>query len=130
MILSHNEYAHLCHNILTHNDIRSGHYSGFEKEFRVNSWIDYLLAGNVFVLGLSLDFSEFDLWWLLTRRQREIGEALGNVVFYEQASEKNRFKHAALSGIGVTVRTLGCKGEDYIAFYKKAIIDIEKTLGE
>ncbi|MDT3249730.1 hypothetical protein QZQ97_02170 [Serratia sp. root2] len=35
-----------------------------------NSWIDDFFTKDVYVLGLSLDFVEIDLWWLLTFRER------------------------------------------------------------
>ena len=30
------------------------------------SWIDYFLVGDVYILGFKLDFSESDIWWLLS----------------------------------------------------------------
>ncbi|EQC2549893.1 SIR2 family protein [Enterobacter sichuanensis] len=35
-----------------------------------NSWIDEFFTNDVYILGLSLDFVEIDLWWLLTFRER------------------------------------------------------------
>lgn len=35
------------------------------------SWIDFFIFGNVYIVGISLSFSEFDLWWLLNRKKRE-----------------------------------------------------------
>lgn len=128
MILSHNEYAHLCHSILSHNDIRSGHYGAFEKEFHITSWVDYFMVGNVFILGLSMDYTEFDLWWLLTRRQREELGSIGKVVFYEMAKEENVYKHQALRSIGVDVRAIECDNDNYDFFYRAAISDIEKMI--
>ena len=29
------------------------------------SWIDYFLVGDIHIIGLSLDPSEMDLWWLI-----------------------------------------------------------------
>lgn len=36
------------------------------------SWIDAFFYMNVHIIGLGLDFSEIDLWWLLTRCARLI----------------------------------------------------------
>lgn len=34
------------------------------------SWIDNFFLRNVYIIGLTLDFMEIDLWWLLTFRER------------------------------------------------------------
>ena len=34
-------------------------------------WLDSFVLGNVNILGLGMDFSELDLWWLLNRKKRE-----------------------------------------------------------
>jgi len=34
------------------------------------SWIDFFFTRDIYILGLSLDFVEFHLWWLLTFRPR------------------------------------------------------------
>ncbi len=49
--------------------------TGKEQEFKRNikmkrpqkigSWIDAFVLGNVYILGLGMDFSEADLWWLV-----------------------------------------------------------------
>lgn len=40
------------------------------KEINYQSWIDLFFTTDVHIFGLSLDFSETDLWWLLTYRAR------------------------------------------------------------
>lgn len=50
------------------------------------SWIDAFFYMNVHIIGLGLDFSEIDLWWLLTRRARLIQklgiEKVSNKIYY------------------------------------------------
>lgn len=41
-------------------------------ELAPKSWIDYFLLGNVNIVGFSLDYAEFDLWWLLDERRKVI----------------------------------------------------------
>lgn len=36
---------------------------------RLESWIDYFLLGNIHIFGFGLDFSESDLWWLLSYKK-------------------------------------------------------------
>ncbi len=40
------------------------------KNLNIQSWIDLFFTHDVHILGLSLDFVEIDLWWLLTYRAR------------------------------------------------------------
>lgn len=36
------------------------------------SWLDFFFTKNIYIIGLTLDFIEIHLWWLLTYRQRAI----------------------------------------------------------
>lgn len=131
MILTHDEYARLIHRILDYNKKRGNNYQNYRNDLKFKSWIDYFLLGDVYILGFGMDFSEFDLWWLLGRRMREKVGA-GQIVFYEPAKEELRPKHAALRDIGVSVRSLGINIQncsDYNRFYKAAICDIRTELG-
>lgn len=44
-------------------DLRKGRVEG-------RSWVDFFFDRDVYIVGLSLDFIEFHLWWLLTFRAR------------------------------------------------------------
>lgn len=48
------------------------------------SWIELIFNSNVHITGFGLDFSEIDLWWLLTKRARliEMGIIKNKVFFY------------------------------------------------
>lgn len=127
MILSHDEYARYIHKILSHNKARGYEYTKYFNNLKMKSWIDYFLLGDVYILGLSMDYSEFDLWWLLGRRMRE-KTGFGKVIFYEPASKDKSFKQFALNDVGVTVENCGVNmdnGGDYENFYQLAINDIE-----
>ncbi|GAA0531977.1 SIR2 family protein [Chitinophaga japonensis] len=39
--------------------------------FQVHSWLDLFFTKDIHIFGLSLDFVETDLWWLLTYRARQ-----------------------------------------------------------
>jgi hypothetical protein len=36
-----------------------------------NSWLDLIFTQNIHIVGLTLDFVESDLWWLITYRARK-----------------------------------------------------------
>lgn len=126
LILSHDEYARLVHAILAYNESVGNGYQKNQSNLRFKSWIDYLILGDVYILGLGMDYSEFDLWWLLGRRLRE-GAACGSIVFYEPYKEGDKYKQLALEDAGVEVNTCGVtiqSGGDYGIFYERAIQDI------
>ncbi len=130
LILSHDEYARYIHRILMHNEKRGNAYQNHRQELRFESWVDYFLLGDVYMLGLGMDFSEFDLWWLLGRRLREKA-GCGQIVFYEPYQSSNRIKQFALKDCGVTVETCGINldaGDTYDMFYKAAINDIAASM--
>lgn len=130
LILSHDEYARQAHAILSYNKrVRNG-YAENRRALRFESWIDYLILGNVYILGLGMDYSEFDLWWLLGRRLREKCDC-GSIIFYERETEATLYKQRALRNAGVMVNTCGSaigKSMDYPAFYENAIEDIRKRI--
>lgn len=130
VILSHDEYARLVHKLIEHNRERRDDYVTCRTALRFTSWIDYFLMGDIYILGFGMDFSEFDLWWLLGRRQREKAEC-GTCIFYEPDKPENRVKQSALVDAGVVVKTLGVEirsSADYATFYKLAIADISKEV--
>ena len=132
MILSHDEYARHISRVLQYNQKRGNDYEKYRQEMRFKSWIDYFLLGDVFIIGLSMDFSEFDLWWLLGRRLREKTEC-GSIVFYEPMKEENRYKQLALADCGVTVENCNVNidlGGTYDQFYQYAIKDLENRIME
>ncbi|MGB3464352.1 MAG: SIR2 family protein, partial [Cyclobacteriaceae bacterium] len=48
-----------------------------EKDYQLHSWIDHFFSGDLHIIGLSLDYIESDLWWLITYRSRQIHEKPG-----------------------------------------------------
>ena len=137
VVLTHDEYARLITAMLGYLREQGNRYYDTIDEFEFRSWIDYLLMADVYVLGLELDFSEFDLWWMLGRRKREKAPT-GKLVFYEYGAECKKPKQDALFALGADVRHLGFNSEDkksyssddrfYYEFYEAAICDIEREL--
>ena len=133
IVLSHDEYARLVRKIIEFSSKRGGSYEKDRKNLEIKSWIDYFLMGDVYVLGLSYDFSDFDLWWLLGRRLRE-HSGCGKFIFYEPIKKEEYYKQLALRDAGVDVRNCNViikestKGKDYARFYKRAIMDIQDQI--
>lgn len=86
IILTHDEYVKLIGKLVEENNKNSNKYVSFENHLKINSWLDYFIVGNLYIIGFSMDFSEVDLWWILNRRKREKG-TVGIIHFF--ASEDN-----------------------------------------
>lgn len=87
------------------------------------SWIDLFFTHNIHIIGLSLQYEEIDLWWLLNKRQRYIKQ-LGkeNIIsnkirFYGNTSNSMK---KLLNKLGVEVYTFRQKGlkPDNPLYYK------------
>lgn len=139
MILSHDEYIRYIEKIVEHNRKYGRNYEISADNLEMKSWIDYMILGNVYILGFGFDYSELDLWWLLNRCTREKRET-GKLIFYEiddpQDSEK-RLKHMVINDIkNAEYRSLGIRKDEwndnrkdiYHEFYRLALDDIRREI--
>ncbi|WP_460059367.1 SIR2 family protein [Pseudomonas sp. S2_A05] len=53
----------------------------FTENRSVYSWVDYFLRDHIHIVGLGLDFTEIDLWWLLLHKRRRRHQT-GQVFYY------------------------------------------------
>jgi hypothetical protein len=81
----------------------------FDKEEKgVYSWVDVFLRDDIHIIGLSLHYTEIDLWWLLIykERLRLKGENIGKTFFYvldPKPNPDNTAKNELLRSFGVIV---------------------------
>lgn len=112
------------------------------KDFAVKSWIDHFFFSNVHILGLGLDFSEIDLWWILVRRKRLIMEGcpINNHIFFYDIVKKDvsscdykdlsreelmvKAKYEILAKMDVEKCIYEVENDDYNSSYRKAIGNI------
>jgi len=124
LILTHDNYARLIGKILEHNKLNRDNYSRYYNELHIHSWIDYLLIGDVYIIGSGFDFAEFDLWWFLSRRLRE--KAPTGTITYFAANEKDKRKLSALKLLDVKNKEYN--DNNYIRCYEQAIEDMSKLI--
>ena len=101
IVLTHDEYGRLSERIIERNRHIGNRYEFSKDNLPFTSWMDYFLVGNLHIVGLGMDFSEFDLWWLLNRRKRE-KISFGNIYFYASKDNSPALLHA-LDKLGVNV---------------------------
>jgi len=96
-----------------------------------NSWLDMFFMRDIHVVGLTLDFVELDLWWLLTYRARAILEKrlpIKNQItyYYPKALENQiQFKIDMLKANEVLPKALGDKHD--MAYYEAVFDTIKKS---
>lgn len=109
------------------------------------SWIDAFFYMNIHIIGIGLDFSEIDLWWLLTHRARLIQklgkEKVGNRIYYYCTDPISKVSYQAqkyqlLKMLDVDVvfhsnmqdLSLGVSNDIYKSIYSEQIDNLEKNL--
>lgn len=133
VVMSHDRYGRLLTRIVKFCDAHSYHNDPntvVQKEF--NSWPELFLYGDVYILGLKLDISEFDLWWLLRRKQRE-QYADGKVYYYEARPNDGytEMRHLLMKATGITLCNIGfSQRSNYDSFYHAALDDIKQKIAQ
>lgn len=88
------------------------------------SWIDLFFFTDLHIIGLGLDFSETDIWWILNKRKRLIAdrkvEELPNKIHFYM-TEGDSKKKLLLEYFGVEVIEYKVKDSNYEKVYNKAI---------
>jgi hypothetical protein len=90
-----------------------------KKNLNDQSWVDLFFVSDLHIIGLTLDFIETDLWWLLTYRARlmvrEVGLIENEIVYYipEKYTKSAVTKIAMLEAAGVRVERIPRVEYDY-----------------
>lgn len=100
----------------------------FESHSKYFSWVDHFLRDTVHIVGLGLDFSEIDLWWLLLHKWRRGSSRSGKTYFYDLKSTdgRNNSRNSLLKSFGVTLDLVAAK--NYEAGYRKIYEIIQKRV--
>lgn len=95
----------------------------------LTSWVDLFFSSNMHIVGLSLDYSETDLWWVLNKRARFVADGLvsNKVCFYTDRMDKE--KMGLLKSFNVDVVVTRVVNDDYISMYKSSINKIPPRAG-
>jgi hypothetical protein len=91
------------------------------SSFCLSSWIDLFFSTNVHIIGLSLDYSETDLWWLLNKRARFSADSLVSNKVYFYTNQITNEKADLLKSFNVIVVNLQLVNGDYKKMYSTAI---------
>lgn len=120
LMLGHDHFSGALQKMRTYLTTGSKRQSTYQSPFRagktdfdmsadgVYSWVDVFLRDDVHIIGLSLDYTEIGLWWLIIykERLRLQDESTGRTLFYElgpRATSTSPGKKALLRSFGVDV---------------------------
>lgn len=140
LVLTHDEYGRLTRDILNFNRMVGNKYVNYKENLKVKSWVDYFMIADIYIVGFGLDYSEFDIWWLLNRRKREKA-GCGKIFFFEPCVDcgiGSRYQVMHEFGIapcncGFIKPTNLTNSEEkvfYNEFYEKAIEQINRLVDE
>ena len=94
-------------------------------ELSLTSWLDYFVFGDVYIIGLGMNLSETDLWWLLNRKKRETQLPHGRTIYINVGNELQPEIRGMLKAMDVEIRDYIVKENNYLQMYEKAIGDLE-----
>lgn len=117
MILGHYYYGKLLSHIRDYVPTLIRRYAGHHSAGRdmiCRSWVDYFMLGNVRIIGLGLDLSEMDLWWLINCKKRHFPETTITFCCPDITLEKEMLCRT----YNVQMVTSGLENSDYKAYYR------------
>lgn len=80
------------------------------------SWLDVFFRDDIHIIGLTLDYTEIDLWWALTykARLRARGFKTGTTHFYDcydgEISDARKGRHSLFEALGIAVIPINIAG--------------------
>lgn len=125
MVLGHYQYGKLLSKMQQYVPKLLARYkSAISKghAFKYSSWMDYFLLGNVYIIGLGMDLSEMDLWWLVNCKKRNF--SCGKTVLFKHDIKTE--ERLLAETYGVEVVTEGFKDKEYKNYYKWIINEIKE----
>lgn len=119
VVLGHEKYSRVLRKMIKYVNDKKDYWNKEE------SWIDLFFKTDVHILGLSLDYTEIDLWWLINFRARlkRMNKDLRNTIVYYMPvignKQKDEKKSELLFAHDVEVEEI--KAINYSDFYSKVL---------
>lgn len=101
-----------------------------ENQVENESWLDLFFTKDIHIFGLSLDFVESDLWWLLTFREKAKCEKkypIYNTIYYyipDELLHSSKAKIDMLDSLGVKVTPVHGHSSSKQLYYENVIAKI------
>ena len=102
----------------------------FDKNGAKYSWTDVFLRDDIYIVGFSLDYTEIDIWWLLSYKERQnlnSNNKVGETYFYHfyenSIDARSEAKLSLLESFGVSVKRIEIL-QGYEKEYDKVLAEI------
>lgn len=98
-----------------------------------DSWVDFFFRADLYIVGLTLDFIEMHLWWLLTyRAKQKYSQRLpikNQITYFYPSQMKSTIgdKLELLAAIDVVPKPIALKKDDWALYYHKVLEEIRKA---
>jgi nicotinamide riboside kinase len=99
------------------------------KKYCCTSWVDLFFSTNVHIVGLSLDYCETDLWWVLNKRARFVADGLVSNKIYFHTNQMDEEKMGLLRSFNIDVVITEVVKDDYKGMYESSIKKIQSKAG-
>lgn len=126
IVIGHYYYGNLLYQCQQLVHRREKDHWRYKKAAR-NSWVDAFLTGDLYVLGFGFDYSETDLWWLLSKKALMHHRCGSCYIYRPQKREGFDVKYQLLQDYGAKIIDLGMNDVDcdedemFREFYPQAI---------
>ena len=94
------------------------------ENIEVKSWIDYFMLSNVYIVGLGLDLSELDLWWLINCKKRHFPET--KIVLYKP--DITLEQRLIAESYKIEIKSDGLIDNNYKEYYQKVHEELKEKL--
>lgn len=98
-----------------------------------DSWVDFFFRSDLYIVGLTLDFIEMHLWWLLTYRAKQKYSQrlpIKNQITYFYPSQMRSAisdKLELLAAIDVVPKPVSLKKDNWGLYYREVLAEIRKA---
>lgn len=132
MVLGHDQYGRLLNRIVKCcGDIDFEERVKNKSHYDFRSWPELFLFGDIYVLDFGFADCEFDLWWLLRRKQQE-GCGDGKVYYYGHDPADAAGTHQLLveaHGVEMILNRFSDGQKDsYCVFYEEVMKEIRDRI--
>lgn len=128
MIIGHYYYGYLLSRLQSYSGNFMARYKASlrsQNGYICHSWMDYIMLGNIYVVGLGMDFSEMDLWWLVNCKKRNCDNLSKIELYKPDASPELRMLADAY---GVKINDTVPFKFDFILYYSNVIKHLKSTV--
>jgi len=99
----------------------------FENDREIYSWVDHFLRDHLHIVGLGMDFTEIDLWWLLLHKRRRTNQT-GKVFYYQAALTPTEDTAVTSLMKSLNVEVIHIIADSYVECYLRIADEIERRI--